>query len=354
MRPITVFAFASGLALVPLTDHARAQVAPATSFVVLATPHGLDVRDSEVRRVSITAAGAIESKTVGSVHHAPFAVLRGDARGATVFVVADEDGARGDFGAALLAVDGAGTRKLVGGVGHARRPLASADGLVYVERGEPGAPPSDARSLRVDTLHLDAVDPSSGASRVVCTYSGYALHLAGERAGSLLVYRVGPGGADVAAVDRASGAVTSLSSVEPFARDFGVDESSGALVFAGRSQDAWTVERLDLTTRALTELSRDAEQQSSPLALAGSIAQTAPRRTGLSLAGKRVAPLGDGFDAPRMATDDGRFLLSRHVPRDGDGELYVLDTKSGAVSRLGATEHLEPVRFDAQKQGGAR
>jgi len=321
-------------------------------LAVIATPHDADATSSEVRVVTLDTGA---SRALGVLRHPPGAVVRGDTRSGAVFVITDEDDP-GDrsWGAALYRVDGAGVHRLAAGVGHARRPLASADGWVYVERGAAGPDPTDGR-LRVDDVNLDAVDPATGAIRAVYTFKGYALHLAGEQAGSLLVYRVGPQGAEVISLDARSGALKSTIAVPPFARDFSVDDARRTMVFADRRGDAWTVERLDLATFTLTTLSSDPDQQCSPLALVdGSVARTAPRRGGLWIGGKVIAPLGAGFDAPLASTDDGAWLSVLHVPGAGMDETYALQSATLRMIKIGGVERIDAVGFLGAGRGGVR
>ncbi len=344
---LVAFAFASNV-----SEAQRASV----QLAVIATPHDADATSSEVRVISLDTGA---SRTLAALHHPSGAVVRGDTRSGVVFVVSDEDGP-GDrsWGAALYRVDGrvdgAGARRLVGGVGHARRPLASVDGWVYVERGTAGPDPTDGR-LRVDDVHLDAVDPATGAIRAVYTFKGYALHLAGEQSGSLIVYRVGPQRAEVISIDASSGAMKSSVTVPPYARDFSVDDARRTMVFADRRSDAWTVEQLDLSTFALTTVSSDPDQQSSPLALVdGSIARTAPRRSGLSIGGRIISPLGAGFDAPLASTDDGAWLAVLHVPTAGFDETYALESATSRTVKIGGAERIDAVGFMGARSGGAR
>lgn len=335
----------------------RAQaVARATRplLVVVATPHDERARRSEVRSVGPDGVGI----PLGAVQHAPGAVVRGDLLGALPVVVADEEAAADrDFGAALFAVERQGVRRLVAGVGHARRPLASADGLVYVERGSSGAAP--ASGARVDRLELAAVEPTTGDVRVLYTYSGCALHLAGELGPDLVVYRVAAaGGADVLLVGRASGRSRLVASIVPMARDFTVDRERGALLYVNRdAKDAalWAVERLDLASGLVTRLATARDDAPAPYALPSSDpVWTAPGRRGLASArGEWLAPLGPGFDAVRATSPDGAWLAVLHVPSEGMDDLALLHAPAGprgplgpgGVARLGGAERVEALGF---------
>lgn len=322
-------------------------------LVVLATPHDERAQRSEVRVVGPDGASTL----LGAVAHAPGAVVRGDLVGALPVVVADEEGAADrDFGAALFVVGPQGVRRLVGGVGHARRPLAGADGLVYVERGASG--PASETASRVDALEIVAVEPSTGHAHAIYSYSGYALHLAGELGPDLVVYRVAAGGADVLLVDRASGRSRLVASIVPMARDFTVDRERAALVYVNRdAKDAhlWAVERLDLASGLVTRLATAQDDAPAPYALPGSEpVWTAAGRRGLASArGEWLAPLGPGFDAVRAVSGDGAWLAVLHVPDQGMDDLAVVHAPAGprgplgpgGVTQLGGNERVEALGF---------
>ncbi len=332
--------------------------APA-DVIVLATPHEVDARATVVRVVHV-GAGGVSERALGAVAHPPGAVVRADAAGERVFVVADEEGAADpDWGAALFRVDASGTTRLAGGVGHARKPLVSAGGEVYVERGLSGPPPTDADAragrLRLDSITLDAVDPASGANHALYTDTAYCLHLAGEARGELVVYRVGPSGADLVAVDEATGASRLITTVPPFARDFSVTAAGDALVFSDRDPtDAgtWTVVRVDLATGALTTLSARRGDAPAPFALpGGDVAWSAAGRRGLRLASwsasrPPLAPLGAGFDAVQAMAPDGAWVALLHVPPGGYDESAAVDLHTSRVVRLtSGDERIDVVGF---------
>ncbi len=283
-------------------------------------------------------------------------------------MVADQEGAQDrDWGSALYRVDPGGPRKLVEGVGHARRPLCSVDGSVYVERGAGGKEPSPAEiragRMRVDALEIVAVDPSTGATRVVYTHAGHALHLAGELGGELIVYRVSPGGADLLALERASGRSRLVASIFPSARDFTVDPGRGALLYINRDPgdpDLWAVERTDLKTGGIARLREARGDAPAPYALpGGKVAWTADGRSGLSFqSGESIAPLGRGFDAVRASTPGGEWIAMLHVPATGFDQLAAIDLSrgprgDGLTLRLGEGERVEAVGFMGG-DGGAR
>jgi len=316
MRLRGLFAF---LAFVPGAVASAPSSSRAPIAVVIATAHDERAQTSEIRWLD-------GSRTVRTVRlpHSPCAVLRGDllAGSDAVVVVADDES-----GTTLYRADSSGLKQLATGLLHASRPLASADGWVYVERGG-----------------IDAIDPVSGASRHVVTAPALAWHLAGEQGNSIVVYRVQTSGADVVLVDKTTGAVRTVVLIEPYARDFTVE--NGALVFADRDRGAgvWTVERVDLATGTRTRLHDEKNESPAPFAFSGDVAWTAPRRSGLFIGGKTIAPLGAGFDDVRAAS--GSMALVMHVPASGFDETYLLDRSTGAAIDLShGSERIEPIGF---------
>jgi hypothetical protein len=308
----------------------------AADLVVVATPHEIHPTESEIRGVHLDAAGA-RARVWAKISHAPDAVVRGDvlSGGRAAVVVADAAGERGDFGAELLRVaDDGAVRRLARGVLHASRPLASADGRVYVERGVAGRWPTPEEAsrgrLRVDELTIDAIDPDTGAARVLYGWSGYALHLSGELGGELVVYRVGPEGADLVAIDRASGASRLVTTLLPFARDFTIDAARGAIVMSNRDEHdsrTWVVDRVDLATGARTRLERAREELAPFVTPAGGLVGRLERA--VVLAGTR----------------DAAWLTSSRVVAGFDVATATHPT-TGLTVRIGRDdERVEPIGF---------
>jgi hypothetical protein len=319
---------------------------PSFDAIVLATPHDPDARATTL--LSLHAdKGVVRSSVLGTVPHVPGAVVRGDVRGGTAWVVADEG--RGDWTAALFEVGPSGSRRILGGVGHARRPLVAESGAIFVERGALGAWPSDAEiklgALRVDPIDLDAYEPASGVVRHVYSAQAYALHLAGEVGGELVVYRVDRAGASIIAVDERSGSSRVVAALPPYARDFSID-AHGALVSSNRDPgDArWVVSRLDLRSGTFARLHAASDEEPSALAMPSGLAWSSEARRGLTLAlpgaTREIAPLGAGFDAPTLATRDGALIAFNHVEVGGYDRAAVLDVSSGRAVRLGTDERI--------------
>ncbi|MEO6420535.1 MAG: hypothetical protein ABIP39_14050 [Polyangiaceae bacterium] len=213
-------------------------------------------------------ASTVSEALIARVPQGREAVVRGDvlAGGRSVVIVADGEGAQAagpsDWNSSLHRVDESGKIAfLASGLYHASRPLASVDGAVYVERGAIGAWPTREEAalgrLRTDPLRIDAIDPATGAARTLYTWTGYTLHLAGELGAELIVYRVAFEGADLIAIDRASGKSRLVTTLLPFARDFSIDEKRGALVMSNRDEHdshLWVIDRIDLATGARNRL----------------------------------------------------------------------------------------------------
>jgi hypothetical protein len=317
--------------------------------VVIATPHDETAKSSEIRWVDVGPAGLRISRTL-SVPHAAGAVVRGDVLPGldAVAVVCDEDGARDpEFGAALFRSETTGLRQLATGLVHASRPLASIDGNLYVERGARGA-------NRIDALTIDSVNPTTGSLRTLHAWSGFALHLAGELGSELIVYRVGVSGAEIIAIDRASGSLRIVAALPAFARDFSIDANRNAIVFSNRNDaDAhlWIVERMDLATGARTRLHQETDESPAPFAMpSGDVAWTAARRSGLWISGKSTAPLGAGFDSVRAVTNDGTLALVAHVPSSGFDSAAILDLGSPRTLPLPVDVRIEPIGFVGARQ----
>lgn len=364
----SVFAFAR---TAPPASAGELSSTPPTARVdlaVIATPRDVHASSSDVRFLTIDRRGVTEVFSA-PVPHAVYGVVRGDVlRGRrAVAVVADVQGApKGDYGSALYVVDETrGLRELARGVYHASRPLASEDGKIYVETGRAGAEPTrfDPSHLREDAVAIDAVDPDTGAKRSLYTWTGYTAHLAGEHGGELVVYRVGPGGADLVAIDRATGKSRLVASIPPFARDFSVDHARGALLFSNRDDvdtHLWTIESVDLSTGARTRRASSRDVSQVPFAMGAdrsfvaSPGQGLSLRTGPSASDRWLTPLGAGTDVVDAASSDGAWILFTHRGASGIEEA-ALHLGSNAVVRLSTRpENLRAIGFFGATDGGRR
>lgn len=313
----------------------------AARAVVIASPHDETANTSEIRWVEVSSSGLRAVRAL-SIPHARGAVVRGDLVPGSdaVAVVCDEDGARDpEYGSVLFRSGTTGMTQLATNVVHASRPLASIDGWIYVERGQRGP-------RRVDALTIDAIDSKGTTLRNLISWSGFALHLAGEIERELIVYRVGGSGAEIVAIDRASGSLRVVGAISPFARDFSIDRNANAIVFSNRDETdshLWVVERMDLASGARTRLHVEKDESPAPFALpSGDVAWTAPRRSGLWMGGKTIAPLGPGFDNVRAAND--ALVMIAHVPASsGFDSAAVLD--GSKTFAFPADVRIEPIGF---------
>jgi hypothetical protein len=267
---------------------------------VLATPRDPFATLSVVR---LEASGTV----LAEIPHAPGAVIRGDvlrsAKARAFVLAADEAGAVDrDWGSALWRVDASGVRRIARGLYHASRPLASVDGRVYVERGAAGAWPTREEPhpglLSRDAITNDAIDPDTGDARTVHAYRGYTAHLAGELGGEIVLYRVSFEGADLVAVERATGGARFVAQIPPFARDFSIDARRGGLVMAERDDGdphLWAVETVDLASGARTRLFSQRDEAPIPEILpSGAITWSRRAATSGGTDLERVEVLGGG------------------------------------------------------------
>ncbi len=161
------------------------------------------------------------------------------------------------FAASLVKLEaGKPPRFLADRVVPVTRPLVTANGRVFVQRGTAGTPSNERGAMRVDELTIDEISSATGTARTVLAFKGYFTFLIGEFDGRLLIYRSGTNGADVIAVHPDSLGVEQLTPIAPLARDFTVDATNRALYYtqADRARRRWFIERLDLATHQITAL----------------------------------------------------------------------------------------------------
>jgi hypothetical protein len=291
--------------------------------------------------VHLSAAGAELGEPFAELDHAPGGEVRAallpDGR---VAVAAPAIVARDvSFDGGLWIVGGAGDATLVAGdVVHASTPVVAPDGRVLYVRGAAGI----ARDgLRSDAFTVEAFDPHTGVLATLHAWDGLLVHLAACSDDEAFLYRVGPSGADLVAIDLASGVErTLLAEMLPFARDFTLH--GGRLVFRERDETdarAWVVDALDLASGE-----RERLYQGDTFALAphvwpdGGVALS-PGEGGLVLLGSAdpvERPLGAGVDVVRGFSHDGRFVLALHTVAGALPEPFVIDRATGDATRLPA------------------
>ncbi len=232
------------------------------------------------------------------------------------------------FASALVLLEpGQPARVLADQVAVANRPLVTAQGRVFVQRGIaghaaapelPGAKPSGALT-RVDTLRVDEVR-LTGEPRAVLSFSGFTAFLAGSLGTELFVYRVGPQGADLVAVQQDTLAQRVLTRLEPLARDFVVDEAGHRLVFTlGDSHEhLWRVETVDLSSGEREKLTTGRLPSLLPFVLGRQVLVCGGAGNGTLTAGgeRALEAQGPGFDHLRFVTRDGVRVGLDEVPGD--------------------------------------
>ncbi len=140
---------------------------------------------------------------------------------------------------------GVAPKVLVDHVGAATRPVVTADGRVFVERGSAG---SELNGWRTDDVRIDEVNPLTGAMRTLLSTRGFYAALAGTLGKELFVYRVDASGARLEAINIDTREVRTLrASMPATAHDFAVDAVHGALLYTLGSE-TWRIERVDLKT----------------------------------------------------------------------------------------------------------
>lgn len=292
------------------------------------------------------AAGSAPPAPVLRLDHEPGGDLRAELIGGTDTVVVTAPAvARRDvsYNGGLYALrQGADPRLLSHGVVHASRPLVTPSGRIFVSRGVAGPLPADPQTTRSDQLSIDEVDLATGQSRSVHTHQGFAAHLAGWYDGEILVYRVGPSGADIVAVDPDAGTLRSvLPTLPPFARDFSVDPSRGVLVYRGRHDtlsQRWVLDELDLATGTTTRLAESDRFALAPHAWPDGAVAFNPAGRGLSLLGSSdpvSSPLGPGVDVVRATSRDGRYVAALHTVSGRFAVPFVVDRRTGQAAPLG-------------------
>ncbi len=312
----------------------------APRVALLATPVGGDVTELYFQR----PGDAELSSPMARFRHAPDATVKGTTLPGTktVLVVAGIVSARDpSWASALFRLEpGQEATLLADRVYVSSRPLVTATGRVYVQRGRAGADPSPeealAGRLREDALNVDEVDISTGRSRTVYATSGYLAFLAGTLGDELFVYRVAFQQAELVAVNSNTEAVRTLASpMPPFARDFSVDAARGALLYTELDErtGTWAVERLDLATLRRETLARGPSMALAPHSWPGaSFAFNPDGAEGLHVPGSAVAPapFGLGVDFVQAVSRDEAWLCGLHTLPSRLSIPFVLSAAIGA------------------------
>lgn len=257
-----------------LGDESKAMAEPAVTINAPAVVALSGIPGSTTTDVVIAKPGSSEPPaTVATFEHLPEAVIRGALvpSSQAIVVVADTLPLRErSWAASLLWIEpGAAPRHLVDRVYHASKPLVTQTGRVFVQRGAAGPIVAD-NFMRVDDLRVDEVDPASGNTRTLLQCKGYETHLAGALDNELIIYRVGPGGADLVAVDINTAAMRIIVPSWPsMARDFSIDETSRAVILQQLDPGPprrWVVEHVDASTGKRSVLAASQHRDMVPYA----------------------------------------------------------------------------------------
>ncbi len=297
-------------------------LAAAPEVALLSTSPGSDTTELRFQPLG----DARLARPASRLTHAPHESVLGAVVPGTRQVVAVAVAAEGAFGSeprgdlsfaanVFLLEANQPSRRLTDRCVLGSRPLVTAEGRVFVQRGRVGA-------NRIDALTIDEVNLSTGRTREVLAFTGYLTFLAGHIGRELLVYRVGPQTADLVAVHADALAVRVLiPSMQPLARDFALTADHSALLFTqgDGATGQWYLERLDLKSLALTRLAEGPTMALLPTPLPDGRVAFAPAQ-GLGLRGVDgtvvLEAQGPGFERVRAFTKK-RILVGLHeVPGD--------------------------------------
>jgi hypothetical protein len=206
------------------------------------------------------------------------------------------------FASSLWALEaGKPARLLCDRVAFANRPVVSAEGRIFVQRGRPGDAP----------ITVDEVDLRTGKTRELLSFTGSAAFVAGTLGREVLVYRVSATGADLVAVHAdALGVRILIPAMAALARDFAVTADRSALVYTqgDATTGRWYLERLDLRTLVRTRHAEGASMALLPTPLPdGRLAFAPAEGAGLiDLEGRLVlAPASKGHERVRAFLKNG-------------------------------------------------
>ena len=267
--------------------------------------------------------------------HQPGATVRATVvREGTIAAIATASPRRDrSYDSTLFMIDEDAVYAACDDVVYASRPHV-ADGRVFVVRGWAG-PTDDGALVRVDELALEVYRPELGTTAVVHLYTGFLLHIAGDYAGELIVYRVHPTDSDLVAIDPDSGDTRVLvPDVPPFARDFSVDPTSGRLTYVNRDQ-GWAVVQTDLETGATRTAFSSEDLRLVPRAIPGrGVVFRDPAQGTRWLDGPRL-PGPEGIEHLRIAA--GPYAAGLRFTGRGTPEPFVIDLDTGLRSPLPGT-----------------
>ena len=211
--------------------------------------------------------------------------------------------------------------------------------VVYVERGASG-PIGIAGATARRSVAIDAIDAATLAIRRVFEADAYALHLAGEHAGELVVYRVDASGTAILGVDERTGAVA--HDREPWRRSRAISRSTaGSLVLSNRDGAAWTIERIDLASGARTRVRSATSEQPASLAFGRTprvVGGRSPRPRDRRVARSRRSATASTRPTSRPPTARWLGVASRA----DDGRSASSTSRRGRALRLGSERVTRP------------
>lgn len=369
LRKITLtcsaLALASAIAFATIHDEATPS-AHAESFVsskvlraaLLATHPGAELTSLFL----VDVRGSADLAPVSTFGHLPDATVRAAiVPGKTdVLATADVTPTRdASFNAALFHLrPNAPPTRLVDRVVHASTPLVTAQGRVFVSRGEPGK--EIEGQMRIDNLTIDEIDLVSGQAKKIHQMQGFLLFLVGSLDDEIIVYRISPNHADIVAITPDTGKMRVIARELPaFARDFSIDAQNHALVFQNRDEndrDTWTIERIALRSGKGQRLYSSPSMTLAPFVLPRGGVLYNPPGHGLSTLDAPISiagPLGAGVDVVQALTSDGRYLVALHTQPSSFAVPFVVDTQSGAVRVLAAPKATRVTIAGFVEEGGA-
>jgi hypothetical protein len=330
----------AALACLPRAAPARAQSGPTTPVGPTVALFATNPSATYSSLYLVRAGDGAKGTPVATFPHREGAVVRGAVIPGTASVLATADTLEtrdASFNASLFRIDPhAGSTLLCDRVVHGSRPLVTPAGRVFVARGVAG--PDLGSAMRVDDLTIDEIDAATGTTRTIHAYAGYLTFIAGEIGGKLLIYRVGPDGADLIRVDPDTSVVhVVLPALLPFARDFSVAPAQGSAVFQERDEQnsrLWVVDRVDLKSGARTRLATGSNPTLSPYVLADGRVLYNPDAQGLTILGTAgtLAPLGPGVDV--VQAEQGGFIAALHTAPGQLPSAFALDVTSGVATRI--------------------
>ena len=272
----------------------------------------LSVKDG-VGALRFQRAGEALAPAVARVDLAPGSPLDGVLLPGRVVAAVGVQQPRGDLsfaGRLFKLVPGQPARVLCEGVVYGSRPVVSPEGRLFVARGEAG--PQTEGALRVDTLHVDEVDPATGRTRTVVSTRGFMVVIAGVVGRELVVAELGPDGTRLLLVHADTLGQRELTRFQVTPYDAVVDAPRKRVLFTRDDADGFRVDAVSVTDGATATLAHGRELAMLPAVLAdGRVVISAGPGAGLiSPAGDTISPPnGSGFDRVRFSTAEAMVVM---------------------------------------------